>query len=232
MHGGDPEVREQPQELVLDHVGQGADDHQARLAGRVGGEIGDERCEAGVFALGEGRLDPRARVIEDLGRAGMLDRQPCGGARQVELDDFGGAGADQEQQFYVGAPREQPVDDAVELLVAVRHSGEIALLDDRGAEARFGEHHHPRRGLQQMRAGPRSDDQEERVLDLPVQPDDASEPAEYLALAAFAQHRSRLAAECQRRGRGAHSATAKVWRGALSRRAARSFRRNWPALTA
>ena len=80
-------------------------------------------------------------------------------------------------------------DDAVEFVVDVGESGEIALVEDRGREARLGEDHHAGGRLDQMRAGARADDEEERVLDLAVQPDDAGQAAEHLALAALAQDR-------------------------------------------
>ena len=81
-------------------------------------------------------------------------------------------------------------DDAVELVVGVGEAGEIALLHDGGGEARLGEDHHAGGRLDEMRAGARADHQEERVLDLAVQPDDAGQAAEHLALAALAQHGS------------------------------------------
>ena len=175
----------------------------------------------------------------------MLDRQPRRGARQIELDDFGRARSDEEQQFDVGPPREQPIDHAVEFLVAIGHAGEVALLDDRGAEARLGEHHHPGGRLQQMRAGARSDDEEERVLYLAVQPDDPGQPAEHFALPAFAQdrasarfvqHPALIRGRCapQRRGgeRRGHPATAITGGLAPCSRAARSLSMNCVALIA
>ena len=54
----------------------------------------------------------------------------------------------------------------------------------------------------QVRAGARADDEEERVLDLAVQPDDAGQPAEHLALAALAQHRRVRAAVARPAGSG------------------------------
>ena len=80
-------------------------------------------------------------------------------------------------------------DDPVELVVGVGQAGEVALLDDRGGEARLGEDHHAGGRLDQVRAGARADDEEEGVLDLAVQPDDAGQAAEHLALAALAQDR-------------------------------------------
>jgi hypothetical protein len=79
-----------------------------------------------------------------------------------------GAGADEEQQPDVGAALEEARDDAVELLVDVGQAREVALLDDRGREARLGKDHHPGGRLDQMRAGARADDEEECVLDLSV----------------------------------------------------------------
>ena len=70
----------------------------------------------------------------------------------------------------------------------VGQAGQVALLDDRGREARLGEDHHAGGRLDQMRAGARADDEKEGVLDLAVQPDDAGQAAEHLALAALAQH--------------------------------------------
>ena len=87
----------------------------------------------------------------------------------------------------------------------------------------------------QMGAGARADDQEERVLDFAMQPDDAGQAAEYFALAALAQHRPR-----RRCNRASAASVAVMTRGparrwpdhALSwRRAARSFSTNWVALT-
>ena len=86
------------------------------------------------------------------------------------------------------------VDDAVEFVVGIGQAGEVAFVDDRGGEARFGEDHDAGGGLDQVRAGARADDQEERILDLAVQPDDAGQPAEHLALAAFAQDSGIVAA--------------------------------------
>jgi hypothetical protein len=119
---------------------------------------------------------------------GRVDlRQTLGRAGEVELDDLGRAGADEEQLLDVGAAAEEAFDLAVELFMGVGHAGQIALFEDRGAEARLGEDHHAGGRLQEMRAGARAHDEEERVLHLAVQPDDAGQAAEDLALAAFLQ---------------------------------------------
>jgi hypothetical protein len=91
----DAEVFEQSEELILDDIGQRANDHQALFARRVDREFGDEGGEASVFAFGERRLDPRARIVEDA-HAVMLRVQSLRSAAEVELDDFGGAGPDEE----------------------------------------------------------------------------------------------------------------------------------------
>ena len=65
----------------------------------------------------------------------------------------------------------------------------ILFFHDRGGEARLGKDHHAGRGLNQMGAGARTHHEEERVLDLSMQPDDAGQPAEHLALAALAADR-------------------------------------------
>jgi hypothetical protein len=81
------------------------------------------------------------------------------------------------------------VHDAVELGIGVGQAGEVAVVDDGGGETRLGKDHHAGGRLDQVRAGARAHHQEEGVLDLAVQPDDAGQAAEHLALAAFAQHR-------------------------------------------
>ena len=134
------------------------------------------------------------------------------------------------------------VDDAVEFVIRVGQAGQIALVDDGGGEARLGEDHHAGGRLDQVRAGARADDQEEGILDLAVQPDDAGQAAEHLALAALAQDRPLAAA--RRRGgcrTAARSCTARRSFGRPAggsrpatlprRRAARSFSTNCAALT-
>ena len=82
------------------------------------------------------------------------------------------------------------VDLAVELVLRIGEAGEVLFLENRGAEAGFGEDHHSGGRLQQMRAGAAADDEEEGVLHLAVQPDDPGQAAEHLALAALFQDRS------------------------------------------
>ena len=118
-----------------------------------------------------------------------LAGQAEGGARQVQLDDFRRAGADQEQQADIGAAFQQLGDRLVQFLVHVGHPGQIAFLDDGGGEARLGEDHDAGGGLDQVGAGAGADHQEEGVLDLAVKPDDAGQAAEDFALAALLQHR-------------------------------------------
>ncbi len=135
----------------------------------------------------------------------------------------------------VGAPVEQALHLALEFLLRVGEPGEVALLEDRGAEARLGEDHHAGGGLQEVRAGARADHKEEGVLHLAVEPDDPGQPAEHLALAAFLEDGRVAAARGGRRGEALGHA-ASCWAAAASaasaaRRAMRSFQRNWPALT-
>jgi hypothetical protein len=114
--------------------------------------------------------------------------QPLRRLAQIELDHFRRAGADQEQRADFRAAFEQLQGDAVELVIAIGHAGQIAFLDDGRGKARLCKDHHPGRRLQQMGAGARADHQEEGILHLAVQPDDAGQPAEHRALAALAQH--------------------------------------------
>ena len=205
------------QALVFDHVRQRADDEEVRVGGLL--QHGDHRGEAGVLALGEGRLDAGAGVIVDPDRAAVAGVQAFGGAREVELDHLGRAGADEEELADVRAAGEEAFDLTLELLMGVGETGEVLLFENRGAESRLGEDHHPGGGLQQVRAGARADDEEEGVLHLAVQPDDPGQAAEHLTLAALPQDRGVQAAggggveahagwpsECCRGGRGGASA--------------------------
>jgi len=125
------------------------------------------------------------------------------------------------------------------------YPGAPASLDDRGGKTRLGEDHHAGCRLQQVRAGARADDEEEGVLDLAVQPDDAGQPAEHFTLAALAQHRAGGGVATATRGKGGGSCGAATHSAApsrpvglpwslaasCSRRAARSLRTNCAAFT-
>ena len=216
-------VAQHSAQLVADHVRQGADQHQP--GGVAGGEGGDQRREAGVLAFGEGGLDAGAGIVQHPDVRGEMRAQALGGARQIELDDLGGAGADEEELPDAGPALQHAGDLALEFLIGVGEAGEVALLEDRGPEARLAEDHHARRRLQQVGAGARADDEEEGVLHAPVQPDDAGQAAEDFALAALPENRGFLAGTDP--GRRVHAGDP-----AASSRAARSFSRNCPAFTA
>ncbi len=169
----------------------------------------------------------------------MARAQPLGGAIKIELDDLRRTGADEEEHANVGAALQEAGDDAVEFFVGIGQPGEIALLEDRGREPRLGKNHDAGSGLDEVRACARADNEEEGVLDLAVQPDDAGEAAEDLALSLLAQNRAGGAAGSGGNGRNGgrriHRATSNPGSCAAAmvapcRRAARSFQRNWPAL--
>ena len=250
----DAQRLEEAGELVLHHVGQ-RPDHQQRLRGvrRLGRQRQRrrQRREAGVLALGEGGLDAAAGIVQHPDPRGVPAVEPLRSLPQIQLDHLRRAGADQEQLPDVGPALQQAVDHPVQFLVGVGKASQVALLDDRGAEARLREDHHPRRRLHQMGTGARADDQEEGVLDLAVQPDDAGQAAEHLALAPLAQDRGVGAAGGRRAGwggtgierahgvasiaggiAGSRRAAIPPPRAAASwRRAARSFSTNCAALT-
>ena len=185
LDGADAHRAEQPHELILDDVGERADDHERRRRiGFLGGQRRHERRQRGVLALREGGLDAAARIVEDADGAEVAV-EPRGGAAEVELDHLGRAGAHEEQQLDVGTAREELAHHAVDLVMGVGKAGEIPLLDDGRGEARLGEDHHAGGRLDEMRAGARADHQEEGVLDLAMQPDDAGEAAEHRMLAAI-----------------------------------------------
>ncbi len=150
----------------------------------------------------------------------MLRRQTLGGAVKVDLDDLGRAGADEEQLPDIGAAFQQTGDGAVDLVLRIGHSGQVRFLEDGGAEARFGEDHHAGRRLQQVRAGAAAHHEKERVLHLAVQPDDAGQAAEHLALATFLEDGRGAAAAVDGRERRVHAGRTPP------RRAWRSFHRN------
>ena len=202
--------------LILDHVGQGADDQQLARVG--GGQGGDERGKTGILALREGRLDAGTRVVVDPHAAcGMRLVQAFGGAGEIKLDDLGRAGAHKEQLPDVGTARQQARDLAVQFGIGIGQTRQILFFKDRGAEAGFSKDHHTRRRLQQMRAGAAAHHEKEGILHLAVQPDDSREAAEHLALAAFLEDGHIAAAGG---GGGGHA------RASASSRAMRSFHRN------
>ncbi len=238
MRAWDAEVREEARELVLDDIGECADDEQRRGGVACGGGQGrDERGEAGILALRERRLDAAARIAQHTHARCASLRLALRGTGEVDLDDLRRAGADQKEKLDVGATRQQLVDDAVELVVDVGEPGEIALVENGGGEARLREDHHAGGGLHEMRAGAGADDEKEGVADLAMQPDDPGQAAEYFPLSAFLHDRGRRAAgnvTCvagEKRG-GAHDAApaGSPTRG-VDRRAARNFRRNCVAFT-
>ena len=237
----DSEFGEQPPELVLHDIGERANDEERRRGiGCLRRAIPDQGSEAGILTLRERGLDARSRIVEDADRGRVLLRQPLGRAGEIQLDHLGRAGADEEEQPDVRAPLQEAGDHRVELVVGIGQPREILFLQDRGGEARLGEDHHPGGRLQEMRAGAGPNDQEEGVLDLPVQPHDSGQAAEDLALAAFADHgpRRRIGGrrsgiDRQVGGAAAHAGTPGMRSDRLApSRAARSFNRNCVALTA
>ena len=203
MDRADAHLVEEPAELILDDVGKRADDQERALVTGLR-QFRNHGGEAGILALGEGGLDAAARVVQDPDVGRELPAQALGGTVQIELDHLGRAGAHEKQQLDVGPPLEQPCDHPIQLLVGIRHAGEVALLEDRRGEARLGEDHDAGGRLDQVRAGARADDQEERVLDLAVQPDDAGEAAKDFALAPLEADRC-IRAAADGRGRAGHS---------------------------
>ena len=172
---------------------------------------------------------PLPRIVQEPHRRAMASRQPLRGAAEVELDHFRRAGANEHQKPDVGPPVEQALHHAIELFMHVGHAGKVALFHDGGREAWLGEDHHACSRLHQMGAGARSDDEEEGVLHLAVQPDDRGEAAEDFMLAAFTQRLGGATGLGRTGRRGGHGATSLAI--GASRRAARSLMRNWPALT-
>ena len=161
-----------------------------RSAGGVGlrraRHLGDEGGEAGILALREGGLDAAAGVAQHphVGAEGCCERR-CAARDRSSLITSEGQEPTRNSSRMSGRRSMRRRDHPVELLVRVGEAGEVALVDDRGGEARLGEDHHAGGRLDEVGAGARADHEEERVLDLAVQPDDAGEPAEHRALAAL-----------------------------------------------
>ncbi len=193
--------------------------------------------------MGEGGLDATARVIEHPGAAAEHAVQPLRRTVQIELDDFRRTRTDQKQQLDVRTTLEQAANHAIELVVGVGQTGEVAVVDDGCGEPWLGEDHHARRRLDQVGAGARTDHQEERILDLAVQPDDAGQAAKHLALTALAQHRrigtagvtraeidDRVHAATPKPSAAADDLPAPAFSRSPCSRAMRSFQMNCPAL--
>ena len=79
--------------------------------------------------------------------------EALGSVAQVQLDNLGGAGTDQEQGADLGPACQHFCNGAVQFLVAVGHTRQITLSQYRSGEPWFGENHHPGGGLDQVRAG-------------------------------------------------------------------------------
>ena len=213
---GNAQFGKEPEKLVLHDIGECTDHHQRRSgSGCFGRHFRHKRGQTGVFAFGEGRFDPAARISEDSHAlagfaAQMLRAEALRGVAEIELDDFGRAGADEEQRADFRTPRQQPVDHAGELRMAIGQTRQIALFDDRRGKARLGEDHHARCRLEQVGACARANDEEECILHLAVQPDNAGQTAEDFTLAAFAQHGKAAVTRVFGSGEGlgrAHAAT-------------------------
>mmetsp|Transcript_18552 Transcript_18552/g.30583 ORF Transcript_18552/g.30583 Transcript_18552/m.30583 type:complete len:243 (-) Transcript_18552:868-1596(-) len=177
--------------LLLDHIGQSTNQQQLPFVGF--GQHRDHRGEAGVFALGERRLYPRAREVQHADRRCVALGHPFGGLGEVKLDHLRGAGAHQEQLFDVGAAGQKFVHHLVQLVLGVGEACQISLFKDRRSKARFSKNHHASGGLEEVGAGSRAYHQKECVLHFAVQPDDSRQAAEHLALATLFENR-RIAA--------------------------------------
>jgi hypothetical protein len=86
-HGPNAELIEQPNELVLDDIGDRPDDqHPGGLGAR---HLRDQRLETVVLALRERRLDPAATEVQDAHPPRVAHRQPLGSRGEIELDHLG-----------------------------------------------------------------------------------------------------------------------------------------------
>ena len=158
------------------------------------------------------------------------------GARKIKLDHFRWAGPHQEQHADIRPALDQARYHAVQFFIRIRQPSEITFFNDGGSESGLGENHDASCGLQQMRAGAAADHQKESILNLAMQPDNAGQATENLALTAFTQNwRISAASGLGRNALGILRCTGKahvIWPASLprqlvsSRRAARSFRMN------
>ena len=157
-------------------------------------------------------------------------------ARKIKLDHFRWAGPHQEQHADIRPALDQARYHAVQFFIRVRQPSEITFFNDGGRETGLGENHDAGGGLQQMRAGAAADHQEKRILNLTMQPDNAGQAAENLALTAFPQNgRIGAAGGLSRNALGLRRCAGKahvIWPASpprqlvSARRAARSFRTN------
>ena len=180
-----PQAAEQLHQPVFDRIGQGAHDQQ--LLHSAAGHQRHHRQQGLVFPLGEGGFDATAAVVEHLHPAGQLGVEALGGLGQIELDHLAGATAHQKQGADLRAPHQQIAHQPVELLIGISQAGQVALPEDRGAEAGLGKDHHAGGALDQVGTGAGAHHQEKGIGHAPVQPHDGGEAAEHLPLAALPQ---------------------------------------------
>ena len=235
LHRLDTKRVEDADELIFDHIGQRTDHQQRGLGAGRSRQFGHQRRQAGIFALGEGGFQAAAGIAQHANLRHEPLGQPQRGARQIELDHFRRARANQEQQLDVRPARNQLRDDTIKLVIGIGETGQILLFHNRGAKARLREDHHASRGLDEMRAGARAHHQKEGVLNLAMQPDNAGQTAKHFMLATLMTNhgRSTILRRWRRTPLKLHG-HARPPASALARcsssRAARSFSRNWPAL--
>ena len=122
------------------------------------GDLGPDTVAHSLF-LRLTRLHPEAGEVVDAVAV-------FGSAAEVKLDDFRRAGANEKQRGDVGATREQLPHHAIEFVVGVRETREIAFTQDGSGKSRLGEDHDTSGRLHEVRAGARAHHEEERVLHL------------------------------------------------------------------
>ena len=81
--------------MILDHIGQRTDNKQLPFIRFR--QNRHHRREGCIFALGKGRFDSRAGIIQDAHIWKVHLCQTLGGAREIEFDDLGRARSDKEK---------------------------------------------------------------------------------------------------------------------------------------
>ena len=185
VHIGNTELREVAAELLFDNVSQCANHHEA--LGTLGRrrQVGHHTRQTLILTLSKRGFDTRATEGGNAESVLMDPLQPSRRIGEVELDHLGRAGTHEEKPSNIGAARQQFGNHPIEFFVAIRHAGQIPLTKNRGRETRLCKNHDARRGLQQVGAGAGPHDEEERVLNPAMQPNDRGQAAEDRPLTPF-----------------------------------------------
>ena len=147
----DVELVEQMNEPIFYRIGQRS--NQKQLAFIRGWKEGNECSKCSVFPLRKRGFNPAARIVHDPHTTLQFVGQAFRSSREIQLDHFTWARAHEEQRSNFGPALQQLFGDAIKLLLRIGEAGQIPLIQDCSAKARFGENHHAGSTLDQVGTG-------------------------------------------------------------------------------